>query len=353
MRHKTDNDRKTFHSSLFLAAVRFGVFLLAECLLAELLLWVLPLILPIFIPISGRKVLLPAAAVCFAAAYTACRYTTVRIRDGLVEVKNAGKRHFYSCEDCDFFSESQKSTGLSVFSPLYQYSLIVNHKDGRQEKLRLWCFRADDCDKLIQDIDTIQMQRHNQAAADAKTFYELHFGEGELQIDRKRITANAWKNVFRISVIWVVISAVLIVLTLTDNAWEYGGSFRTLAEIVMSLCCVAYIPFSIVKTKRNAATCPSKLSFSGEHFMVDADHYSAAHIQNVSMTSVKLESHSIYPVPRYLMVKTDAGIHRYWLGSQDSMTCSEYMQIVQFVNGAFLPYPGIFCVSSRRGLLNR
>lgn len=346
---------KRFRSDPGLAIVHFFVntfiiwFLLDIC---RHLLSYLPYLPFGYLLSGGKQSVLIMISAFLAFVVVVVRYTVVSASGDRIEIKRPGRKYCYLLDESEIIQESRKSLNASIFSPLYKHSLVIENKGGKKESIRLYLFSVGTLDALMNHILTMQVERNNELAAKDRTFREMFYAEGSYYLDRDSIIQKEWKSVRKISLVWIVLTTILLLASISGYEGYYSV-LQTYAALVAGLICVAYIPFCILRTKRDAKSCPAQISFMGEHLEIGSDHYTMSGISRVSMTSAKLTTNSVYPVQRYLTVEYYDGKHQYWLGSQSSVPASEYLKLFDLVNEAFLNRQDKFQIISKRSFWNR
>lgn len=300
---------------------------------------------------GGKQGLLIMISAFLSLIVVAVRYTVVSVSGDRMEIRRIGRKYGYLLDGSEITQESRRSLSASILSSLYKHSLVIESKGGKKESIRLYLFSVRTLDALMNCILTMQIERNNELAAKDRTFREMFYAEGSYHLNRDVIIQKEWKSVKKISLTWIVLTAILLLASLSGYEGYYSV-LQTYAAFVAGLICVAYIPFCILRTKRDAKSCPAKISFMGEHLEIGSDHYTVSGILCVSMTSAKLTTNSVYPVQRYLTVESYDGKHQYWLGSQSSMPVSEYLKLFDLVNKAFLNRQDKFRIINRRSFWN-
>ena len=83
--------------------------------------------------------------------------------------------------------------------------------------------------------------------------------------------------------------------------------------------------------------CARRILIGGEFIQIGEDTYTYTGIESIRLTSPRKESDSIFPVQRYLTVRTCGKKHKYWLGSQSSF--GDYEKLCQELEQAMVFYP--------------
>lgn len=342
---------KRFRSDPGVVVVRFFVYTLIIWFLLDICRYLVSYLPFGYLLSNGKQGVLIMIAAFLAFVVATVRYTVVSVSDDRIEIRRLGRKYCYLLDESEITQESRRSLSASILSSLYKHSLVIESKGGKKESIRLYLFSVRTLDALMNCILTMQVERNNELTAKDRTFREMFYAEGSYHLNRDGIIQKEWKSVKKISLVWIVLTAILLLASL--GGYEgYYSVLQIYVAFIASLICVAYIPFSIFRTKRDAKTCPFQISFMGEHLTIDSDHYTLSGISRVSITSAKLSTNSVYPVQRYLTVECHDGKHRYWLGSQSSMPMSEYLKLFELVNEAFLNRQDKFHIISKRSFWN-
>ena len=342
---------KRFRSDPGLAIVHFLVHTFIIWFLLDICRYLLSYLPFGYFLSRGKQSVLIMISAFLSLIVVAVRYTAVSVSGDRIEIKGPGRKYGYLLDESEITQESRRSLSAGIFSSLYKHSLVIENKSGKKESIRLYLFSVRTLDALMNCILTMQVERNNELVAKNRTFREMFYAEGSYHLNRDGIIQKEWKSVKKISLIWIILTAILLLASLSGYEGYYSV-LQTYAALVAGLICVAYIPFSIFRTKRDAKSCPSQISFMGEHLEIDSDHYTMSGISRISITSAKLSSNSVYPVQRYLTVESYDGKHRYWLGSQSSIPMSEYLKLFELVNEAFLNRQDKFRIINRRSFWN-
>lgn len=339
-----------FRSSLLSAAARFLINTLIILLFSN---FFIRSLLDRFYDVSTEtKIAITVFAVAFAALINAAvRFTSVRIDGQTLEVRRLLKKHRFNVWENGFSQENKRISHGGVFSSIYKRYLVVDNNSGNHRKLPLYYFTSAKLDGLIDFLVNMKLEKADTIAAKDKTFRDFLSASESYRPDREGIIAREWKSILKISLLWGIITAVLLIAALFGNL-DSSDSMEAFAALFVSIICVIEIPFGIIRTRRNIKRCPEEISFSGDHLMVGDDHFLISDIISISMPPQGLESHSVYPVQRYLIIEYYDGKHKYWLGSESSIGAAEYARIMTLMNDAFLSTPGKFRIVSRRSFWN-
>lgn len=352
---KLENNIRKFYGNIGKIAV--GLFITA--ILTGLIFWlIIDIILNFtnFIPFfifDGMKI-----PICFIAGFLIAaviqilRFTIVTISSDTVCIKRLLKKYTFEIEKCYFFEKTEykkHSISMLVFTRNKRY-LILKDSVGNIRKIRLYSFSASGLYKLIDEIHKCETEAISNERKE-RVIRESWDNERRFDISVKSIVQCEWKKVRIIVSIWIVITVLLtILLVLTDN-----DAYHTLELVLMvlaSFICVLEVPYELIRTVKNAKRCPEYVAFKGEHFMIADDHFIVSDVESLTMTSVDRKSNSIYPVQRYMIIKTDMAKYKYWLGSEASITLKEYKRICAFIRQAFINYPEKLEFKGKRSWLN-
>ncbi|MDE6103609.1 MAG: hypothetical protein K2F60_03685 [Oscillospiraceae bacterium] len=308
--------------------------------------------IPLFIIDSMKIPVCLTAGFLMAVVIQVFRCTVVTVSSDTVCIKRLLKKYTFEIDKCYFFEETEykkHSISMLVFTR-YKRFLILKDAVGKVRRIRLYSFSATGLYSLIDEIH----KHETEAISDerkAKVIRDSWDNERRLDISVKSIVRCEWKKVWIIVSVWIGITILLtVLLVLTDN--DAYHTFELVLMILVSFICVLEIPYELIRTVKNARRCPEYVQFKGEHFMVADDHFIVSDIENLTMTSVDRKSNSIYPVQRYMIIKTDMGKYKYWIGSEASMTVREYKRICAFIRQAFINYPDKLEFKGKRSWLN-
>lgn len=296
--------------------------------------------------------------VCFTAGFLISaviqffRFTVVTVSSDTVCIKRLLKKYTFEIEKCYFFEKTEykkHSISMLVFTRNKRY-LILKDSVGKVRKIRLYSFSASGLYRLIDEIHKCETEAISNERKE-RVIRESWDSERRWDISVKSIVKCEWKKVWIIVSVWIGITVLLtILLILTDN-----DAYHTLELVLMvfaAFICVLEVPYELIRTVKNAKRCPEYLEFKGDHFMVGDDHFIVSDIVSLTMTSVDRKSNSIYPVQRYMIIKTDMAKYKYWFGSEASMTVKDYKKICAFIRQAFINYPHKLEFKGKRSWLN-
>lgn len=131
------------------------------------------------------------------------------------------------------------------------------------------------------------------------------------------------KTILRNYSILAVSAVLLFVISYRDSSWWLGF----FVSIVAALTVLIGIPSSLIKLSLNSKRVPESIYVGSSSLRLGNQSIGLQHMKSIEMTSMKKTSSSIFPVQRYLIIRTDTKKERFWLGSQISLTDSEYAKI--------------------------
>lgn len=260
-----------------------------------------------------------------------------------VVIKRLFKKQYYGLFE-NYFSERTHSAKHNAFTINKRYIIIMN-RNKKHDVKRLYGFSAKAFYELINEIHNAQIEQIPGKYKD-DMIQDSSKSSSKLELPVENIIRLEWKSVRFNSFIFIAATLAIgiIVFFLGD---EYAN-VKYLALLIASVLCVMEIPIEIIKTKMNIKRCPEFIEAAGEHLIIGEHYFVVSDIEKITLTSLDCKSSSIYPVQRYMTIKTDAQKYKFWLGSENSGINDEYKIIYGFIRCAFINEPSKFEVSGKR-----
>ncbi len=266
------------------------------------------------------------------------RFTTVYIEQGkvfkYVVIKRLFKKQFYGLFE-NYFSERTHYRKRNAFTINKRYIIIMN-RNKKYDVKRLYGFSAKAFYDLINEIHKDQIEQIPREYKD-KMIQDSLKNSSKLELPVENIIRLEWESVRLNSLIFIGLTLAIgiIVFVLKD---EYAN-VKYLALFIASALCVIEIPLEIIKTKMNIKRCPDFIEVAGEHLIIGEQYFVVSDIEQITITSLDRKSSSIYPVQRYITIKTEAQKYKFWLGSENSGINDEYKIIYGLMRCAFINDP--------------
>ena len=112
-----------------------------------------------------------------------------------------------------------------------------------------------------------------------------------------------------------------------------------LALAVMGFMLFVWIPHYIFKFRKNIKRCPEEIYFIDNHLIIGEENFNIDVIETLSITSAESQSSSIFPVQRYIKIKSAGSKYVFWLGTESSMNDNDYRKIIRILKEAFINAP--------------
>lgn len=267
-----------------------------------------------------------------------CAYTSVYIDENEVTVLKRFQRHTYPIDV--HLSIGEKNINIKGVSLEKRWLIIkpLLNKSESTKKYRLNAFSDSTCEKLINHMNLLHC--HNMPITIKNIVTESSWeGSEYFELDTKRIIRREWESIRTNSLLFLAVFTVVLIIVYFSNRYD-RQIYKYIVYIIGLLACLIKIPFEIVKTKRNAKRSLNKISFKGDHLMINDDHYMIPDIRLLTATHKNIKSRSLYPVQRYIILKNYDGVrHKYWCGSEYSISAADYGDLVRILVDAFLNCP--------------
>lgn len=334
------------------------VGLLVTCILTGQVLWLIYDFILSFIPLfifDRNRIKIPVCLITgflIAIIVQVFRFTVVTVSSETVCIKRLLKKYTFELDKYYFYEKTEykkHNISMLVFTRYKRY-LILKDAAGKISRIRLYSFSAAGLYSLTDEIHKCKTYVISEERK-AEVICDSWENEKRFNISVESIVLSEWKKVQVIISVWIGLAVLMTVwLIFTEN--DSYQTFELMGMVLVSLICILEIPYELVRTIKNAKRCPKFIEFKGEHLMIGEDHFIVSDIEKLSMTSVDRKSNSIYPVQRYMIIKTDMAKYKYWLGSEASMSLKEYKRICSFVRQAFINYPDKLEFKGKRSWLN-
>lgn len=263
------------------------------------------------------------------------RYTSVSIDGRNLTIRQRFRKHSFWVSIK--FRLEKRPIKSSFFSGELRWLSVMDVREDSPHRFRLYAFSSGTAQKLLNHLAE-NCTRDMPSVIKSEIVQQSWESQNNFIIDRENVVRNEWKNVRVNSLIWIGITA-LFALILVFSGDESDWNLKNIAVLAAAVICVLNIPFEIVRTKRNTRKCISEISFVGDHLMIDSDHYMIPDIIKLTVTHANVKSRSLYPVQRYIIIKSTDGTHKYWAGSEESISALDYSRIVRVLVLAFVNCP--------------
>lgn len=277
------------------------------------------------------------------------RFTVVSVSEEKVIVKRSLKKQVFML-DLYSFTEKTEYKKYGAFTVNKRY-LIAKENDENVVIIRLYGFSAYGLYGVINEINRIETEQLDKETKDdiIRSSWE---NNQRFDLSPNSIISLEWKSTRFISFIFIAVTAVLVILLLFFGNGGYRD-IKSLVIIVASFICIMEIPFEVIRTVKNSKRCPEYVEFIGEHLMIGEQHFIISDIEKITLTSADRKSSSVYPVQRYMVIKTYEGKYKFWLGSESSMSVKTYKKLCDFIWHAFVKYPTKLKFNGKHSLLNK
>ena len=175
-----------------------------------------------------------------------------------------------------------------------------------------------------------------------KTF-EYVYSDWILQIEKRKVLKNCALNLAL-----AIVSALIVLF-----AGEHAGAFMQFLLAGAVLYMIFLIPVEIMRLLRNKKRMIEQIRVGKDSIWFDEVEINFYHIQKVQITDISVNTRGAFSVAqRYLILFTDAGKKRYWLGSALSVENEQYLALCEFLEYSFLRRQIEFVYSKRRPVLD-
>lgn len=263
------------------------------------------------------------------------RFTSVTVTDTEIIIRQGFKSHSFKLSASEILDhEEGKGSGFISYKKRY-----LTVKSGNiTKKFRLKTFTARAVDDIINRVRMSNAEAIHPKIKKIIENYSWHH-DTKLVLGKAEIIMREAKNIKTNSLIALGICAAIIILALILKIRQ-NMPFVEFFIIAVCACFFAIkIPFEIKRLSKNINMCPEYIDFQGEHLMIGDDHFLISDIESVIITAPGSSSSSIYPVQRYLTIKSVHGSFKYWLGSEASISTDNYKKIIGKLNEAFIYCP--------------
>lgn len=306
---------------------------------------------PFYFLYETRKIyfLCIAAGITAAAVIQLFRFTSVSVLKDRVIVKRLFSKKVYELNVNYFHEKTESVRGLLSVHTFYRRYLIIKDRHENMAAIRLYSFSAPGLYNLADNIHKNQVELIDSQTKE-KMIRDTWDEKLRFEIPVSEIIRLEWKSVRFISLIFVGLTAALTVILLFTVSSYSKIKFFSLA--LVALVCVLEIPFEIFRTVNNSKRCPEWIELIGEHLMIGENHFTVSEVEKVTMTSLDCKSSSIYPVQRYMIIKTYDKKYKFWLGSESSMDKETYNIICGYIRYAFIEHPAKLKFNGKHSWLN-
>lgn len=263
------------------------------------------------------------------------RYTSICIEGRKLTIRQRFRKHSFWVSIQ--FKLEKRPIKSSFFSGELRWLSVKDVREDSQHRFRLYAFSGGTAQNLLNNLVEV-CAKDTPSTIKSDIVQQSWEGNDRINIDSESIVRNEWKNVRLNSLIWIGITALfalILILSGDENSWN----IKNIALLAASIICVLNIPFEFLRTKGNIRKRISEISFMGDHLTIDGDHYMIPDIVQLTVTHASVKSRSLYPVQRYIIIKSVDGTHKYWAGSEESISALDYNNIIRILMLAFINCP--------------
>lgn len=307
---------------------------------------------PFYFLYETRKIyfLCVAVGITAAAVIQLFRFTRVSVLKDSVTVKRLFSKKVYGLGSNYFHEKTESRRGFFSVHTFYRRYLIINDIHKNISVIRLYGFTESGLLSLADNIHENQVELIDSPTKE-KMIRDTWDEKMRFEIPVSEIMRLEWKSVRFISLIFAgLMAAVTVILLLVDNS-SYN-TIKGFAYMLILTVCILEIPFEIFRTVKNSKRCPQYIELVGEHLMIGENHFMVPDVEKAIITSPDRKSNSIYPVQRYIIIKTDIQKYKFWLGSESSMDLETYKIICGYLRYTFIEYPSKLKFSAKWSWLN-
>lgn len=265
-----------------------------------------------------------------SAVVTFVLFTYVVVDSETVEIRKIGRKKIFNISDFDFYTYSLTKENSEMKALIIKVFLYVKN-DEFNKAFRLRSFSQKSADKIVNEINRLEAEA-TEFEQKARIQKESFMGEKSVSVPKQLIKKAEKKRIILIAEIYAVLLAFFLFIIYTDNV-----TMRTyLALAVMVFMLFVWIPHYIIKFRKNTKRCPEEIYFVDNHLIIGEENFNIDEIESLLITSVECHSSSIFPVQRYIKIKSAGSKYVFWLGTESSMSENDYRNIIRLLKEAFI-----------------
>lgn len=271
------------------------------------------------------------------AVFLFCNYTTVYVEDLNVVVVKRLKKHIHPVSIGFSIGEHHFTANGVSFEKRWLIIKQLAGNDKKAVKYRLYLFTDSACERLINQIQLLSRQKMPELVREIITDASWE-GHEHTRLDTGEIIRREWKSIRTNSQIFAALVPAFAVYYIwsRDRVWS---DFKFIICVFILYFCLTYILFEVLRTRKNSQRCLREISFKGDHLMINDDHYILPDIKLITVTDPNLKSRSLYSVQRYITIRNYDGMHKYWCGSEASISNEDYSEVMRILVNATVNYP--------------
>lgn len=268
-----------------------------------------------------------------SAVVTFVLFTYVVVDSEAVEIRKIGRKKILNISDFDFHTYSLTKENSEMKALIIKVFLYVKN-DEVNKAFRLRSFSQKSADKIVNEINILKAEA-TEFEQKARIQKESFMGEKFVSVPKQLIKKAEKKRIILIIEIYTVLLAFFLFTIYTDN-----GTMRAyLALAVMGFMLFIWIPHYIFKFRKNTERCPEEIYFVDNHLIVGEENFNIDEIETLLIISAECRSSSIFPVQRYIKIKSAGSKYIFWLGTESSMNDNDYQKIIRLLKEAFINSP--------------
>lgn len=293
---------------------------------------------------------------CVIATFfcTCAAATTVRVSKKETQIRQFFKTATYRNAKVTFhFKKKEKTVIVNFLKFLFFHCYMSVITETQEKKYHLFFFSEEEFTKAISEIKTAEMKNMpTEEKVELREELLEDMPERGLDIDTGLIRKKEKSRLLKTFCIYIGLIVVVFLL----SQLGYTGLMIQLELLIAGLALVMAVfifPLELVTYKRVANTCPDTIFYTGMGLWVGKDYYSFTQIQKLTMTSPMLNSKSILPVQRYMVIQSRDGNKKYWLGNAHILENDVYKAICHLMEEVMMFSPDKIVWSGKQSLLTK
>lgn len=275
--------------------------------------------------------------ILIAAVVVLLRRTTVLVTRDSVIIRRIGKKIQLSIND--FHEPVIRRKQYLLFGVLKKITLKIYlnffYRNGTKA-YRLFEFSEVELEQVIQSI---REQCSENMPVEEKLAVQDSFNNMQedspsnmFSLSPEEIGQYERKTILKIGGICIILLAVMMIFILCGI-----DSFKVIFSVLLLCIMLGATLVLLLRLSWKIKRCPESIRVGGNAVWVGEKYFSYTSVSDISMTSPRKKSDSIYPVQYWMTIKENGEKYKYWLGSQASY--GEYRHLCKIFEQALLMYP--------------
>jgi len=230
----------------------------------------------------------------------------------------------------------------------------IRISDSEEKTIRLYYFSEQKMAALATVLNAKRTANIPITERAAQKEESLAGGTGStIQISRERLLYAEKRRIKLTFFLFLGLAAALSLIIIWGWAKSGEQSFKVFFCLGILIFMLMMLSIEIIRFIKYQNHMPAIITYMTNHLLVDSEYYAFSEVVSISLTDPLMQSSSVFPVQRYMIITTLNGQRKYWLGTENGIGSGEYKKICTLLEEAFIYTPEKIRFNSKRSIMTK